>query len=74
MVSPPLTDKVCPVTKAASSEARKATAAAISSGSPMRPNGTARLRASISFGLSGATSFNSCVFVGPGQTTLTLIW
>lgn len=38
-VSPPSTHSVVPVTHAASDEARKATAAAMSSGSPTRPSG-----------------------------------
>lgn len=38
-VSPPSTTSVVPVIQAASREARKATAAAMSSGSPTRPSG-----------------------------------
>ena len=39
IVNPPLTDSVCPVTNPASSDARNATAAATSSGRPIRPIG-----------------------------------
>ena len=57
--------------KPALSDARKATAAATSSGSPRRRIGTARVSASISFSPppSAAMPSSSGVRVGPGQTT-----
>src|SRR3989338_1873492 len=49
MVKPPLTLRVCPVTKSALGEAKKSTASAISSGFATRRNGVALVTASISF-------------------------
>src|SRR5882724_5898675 len=72
MERPPLTESVWPVMNPASSDARNATAAAMSSGSPVRPSGIAFLSDSISLSLPPAISWRSGVFVGPGQTTLTL--
>ena len=71
---PPLTLSVCPVTYDASSEARKAIAAATSSGSPMRPIAVASImpclrRAPMSPSCSGA-AFSSGVSIGPGATAL----
>src|SRR5439155_1608192 len=70
------TERVGPVTKPASSEARKTTAGAMSSGVPSRPHGITRLRLSASLGLSATNSrWNSGVSDGPGQTQFTLtLW
>ncbi len=57
MVRPPLTDSVWPVMKAASSEARKTTAPARSSGSPSRPRGIACFSAAASFSFPPETSW-----------------
>ncbi len=54
---PPETESVWPVMKPASSEARKTTAGAMSSGTPSRPHGITRLRLSASLGLFSANSF-----------------
>ena len=50
MVRPPDTERVCPVTKPDSSEARKTTAGARSSAVPRRPKGIHSLRLSASLG------------------------
>src|SRR5205809_6085192 len=58
----------------ASSDARKTTAGATSSGTPSRPQGITRVRLSASFGLFCANSLRySGVSDGPGHTQLTLI-
>src|SRR6185503_11793505 len=68
IVRPPETESVWPVMNPASSEARKTTAGAMSSGTPSRPHGITRLRLSASLGLAAANSLrNSGVSDGPGQ-------
>src|SRR5206468_11139850 len=64
---PPLTSTTSPVMNAASSEQRKRTAPATSSGSPRRPSGVAASIAPVAS--SGRTSV-SRVFTYPGATTL----
>src|SRR3984893_17787725 len=71
MVRPPLTERVCPVMKEASSEARKAIAAAISSGLASLRNGMALTRASPSLGLAFEVAAMSGVYLWAGQTTFT---
>src|SRR2546429_9736286 len=74
MVSPPDTERVWRVTKPASSEARKTTAGATSSGVPSRPQGITRLRLSASLGRWAPNSvWNSGGSDGPGHTQFTLI-
>src|SRR5262249_8430038 len=74
MVRPPETDRVWPVTKSASADARKTTAPATSSGVPSRPHGIAFFSASASPGFPAVNSVvKSGVSDGPGQTQLTLI-
>lgn len=65
--------RVCPVMKLASSEARKTTAAAISSGFPSLPNEVAFFSASKATGFVLLSEVNSGVSVGPGQMQFTLI-
>src|SRR6476661_4212866 len=68
---PPSTRKVEAVMKLDSSEARKSTALAISSGSPKRPIGTwTRRRAARSSSLA-KSSWSSGVLTGPGHRALT---
>ena len=76
MVKPPETLMVWPVTKAASSLARKQTAPGMSSGWPTRFIGMALTRAARIFwprSSSPATAASSGVSVGPGQTELTVM-
>jgi len=71
MVSPPETLNVWPVMYSASSEAKKTTARAMSSGRPSRPNGIAFLRASANPGSPLANSSSkSCVSLVPEETQL----
>src|SRR5215208_4820868 len=74
IVRPPLTESVWPVMYPARSEARKATAAAMSSGSARRRIGTARTSASTSFWPPSAAIPSSMgVRVGPGQTAFAVM-
>src|SRR5581483_204375 len=68
MVSPPSTEMLCPVMKEASSEARKATACASSSGSPIRPSGVI---ATVPASLSSGERRSIGVSIAPGETQLT---
>ena len=61
------------MTKEASSLARNATAAAISSGSAKRPTGTWTSRRAARSGSLAKSSWRSGVLTGPGQRALTLI-
>lgn len=70
--NPPLTPMICPVIQAASSEQRKATTRATSSGSPMRP--MADMEASCPMVSSVLPKVKSSVRVGPGATALTVIF
>ncbi len=65
-VRPPSTTRVAPVTKEASSEARKITARPISSGTPMRPSSEA---ASSQSSLAPVPPVAS-VLIQPGETAL----
>src|SRR4029077_11020037 len=67
---PPSTARTWPVMKAASSEARNATACAISSGVPNRPSG---VRAVISAWSASGRSWVSSVRTNPGATALTVM-
>ena len=70
---PPQTKRVCPVTKPFAGAAKKATARATSSGSPMRPTGMdAARRASCSLP-EGTIAWYMSVRTGPGATTLTVM-
>ena len=68
---PPLARSVWPLIQAPSGPARKATAAAMSSGWPSRSSGAILARRSISS--CGLPSRNSSVAVGPGATALTVM-
>src|SRR5271170_6166538 len=76
-VAPPSTINSTALTYDESSEARKSTALAISSGSPQRPNGTADETKSASLvdcssvTLARGPRFQMGVFVAPGATTFT---
>src|SRR5271163_3566634 len=73
--TPPSTKCSIPVMKLASSDARKATALAMSSGRPTRPSGTRSREAAASPALSvPASPCNPGVSTGPGLTTLTRMW
>ena len=61
------------VMKLESSLARKATAAAISSGSANRPSGTCTNRRAARSGSAANSSCSSGVFTGPGHRALTRI-
>src|SRR5688500_10347828 len=73
MVRQPMTDRVWPVMYPAASEARKATAGAMSSGIPSRRIGTALVIDSITRSASAPASmmpWSIGVSVGPGHTAL----
>ena len=73
---PPSTKSSMPVMKLASSEARKETALAISSGVPMRPMGTPLMSPALSWAVSPTVCPRRSmagVSMGPGLTTLTRI-
>src|SRR6202044_1316699 len=78
-VSPPSTISSTTLIYDESSEARKSTALARSSGSPQRPSGTVEEKKSESFVLSSCVAlardprFQIGVFVAPGATTFTRI-
>ena len=69
-VRPPSTGKTAPVIQSAASEARKATACAMSSGSPMRPNGYQRSSRSKKLGSRACRSSWTDVRIEPGMTML----
>ena len=72
-IIPPSTESAAPVTKEASSESRKATARAISSGCPTRPIGCAGPRI---FSITSALPWigpKIGVSITPGQTAFTRI-
>src|SRR5690606_9407035 len=66
---PPLTARTCPVIYAASSDARKHTAAATSSGDPIRPTG---ICADQSVWAPSVSDFVISVSISPGATTFTV--
>ena len=68
--SPPSTRSTSPVMNEASSEARNATAAATSSGVPMRPSGYQRARRSSRSGSSARRWAHASVRTVPGATAL----
>ena len=70
---PPSTRKVLAVMKLDSSEARKSTALAISSGSPKRPIGTCTSRRAARSTSLANSSLSSGVFTGPGHSAFTRI-
>src|SRR4051794_28869451 len=70
VVTPPSTTIVCPVMKVEASEARYATAPAISSGSPMRRSGVPAVRRLRLSGSSHSARAKS-VLTRPGATQLT---
>src|SRR5690348_3353276 len=73
MLNPPQTNKCWPVVKLASSDMKYATAAAMSSGLPMRFMGMRAIWARVA-GLSGGLFlFHISVSVGPGPTALTVM-
>ena len=71
-IKPPFTWMSWPVTYEASREARNATTAATSSGSPMRPSGTFRAKSRHSCALRNC-SVPACLRIRPGTTALTVI-
>src|SRR4029453_3666317 len=68
---PPSTRNVFAVMKLDSSEARKSTAFAISSGSANRPTGTCTRRRAAFSGSLANSSWSRGVLTGPGQSALT---
>src|SRR5438445_11135943 len=71
---PPLTSRVCPVIHRASSEAKKATASAMSAGHPGRPSAVMPATRSTAFAsLSRMEGFMS-VSVIPGEIVFTVIF
>src|SRR5215208_3923783 len=70
VVTPPSTTIVWPVMKVEASDARYATAPAISSGSPMRRSGVEAVRR-LRFSGSSHSAFAKSVFTRPGATQLT---
>src|SRR5258708_33828116 len=74
MVSPPVTDGVCPVMYSAASDGKKATAAGMSDGWARRFIGTERVIPPITLSASSpelsANLRSAGVSVGPGQTVL----
>ena len=70
LCTPPQTLIVCPVTKLEASEARKSAAVAISSGSPILPNG---LRLSRSFRISGSLKMGRAMSVHTNPGAIELI-
>lgn len=77
-VIPPSTERAVPVMKLASSDARKATAFATSSGLPIRPIGcslhSSFLYSSIGLFNNWASCLNIGVSISPGHTQFTLMF
>src|SRR5438552_2898055 len=71
-LSPPSTNRVCPVTKRAASDARNRTTSATSSGMPIRLSGVLSIVACTRSGCWSMYSFVSGVSMMPGPTALTV--